>query len=49
MEEKSMAKDKRHPASTDMNDVNLNDTGAMTDKEREAMQKTVSDSDETME
>lgn len=44
-----MAKDKRHPMSTDMNDVNLNDTDAMTKEEREAMKKSVSDSDETME
>lgn len=44
-----MAKDKRHPMSTDMNDVDLNDTDAMTDKEREAMQGTASDSDQKAE
>jgi hypothetical protein len=44
-----MAKDKRHPMSTDMNDVDLSDTDAMTDKERETMQGTVSDGDQKAE
>lgn len=33
-----MAKDKRHPLSTDMNDINLHTTEDLTNEEIEAMQ-----------
>ena len=38
-----MAKDKRTPMSTDMNDVDLNDMSVMTDQEREKLQLSMSD------
>lgn len=42
-----MAKDKRTPLSTDMNDIDLNDPGALTDQEREALQDNMSKSEES--
>jgi hypothetical protein len=43
-----MAKDKRHPMSTDMNDIDLNTTSALTDEERENLQKGLADADKDM-
>lgn len=41
-----MAKDKRTPMSTDMNDVDLS-SDALTDDERERLQQTMSEADES--
>lgn len=38
-----MAKDKRRTMSTDLNDINLNDTNALTDEERAKLQMSQTD------
>jgi len=40
-----MAKDKRTPMSTDMNDIDLNDPDAMTDQERKKLAESMKQDD----